>query len=768
MPSKQRLYTMNNVDVTRNCNFFWKFKNGAYPNIYNIKLPYNMVDAIYAQAILPKNRIVINRKYARGMDKTSLPGVTVKGQSTINFRDFNIEIKNLILLERQHNEKKNSTLTLADIRYFFGNMVVRGYFNMTLDINDYEVMKEVDESRDANDADEIKFEAEFKDRYLLPQKAYMLDTINQDTMKPWSALELIDIICKKEIPEFWGGFVKWDGKDMAKITKPDWSDVGPNNQSYQGTPLTQCLENLLKLSRSSATVWVDGKFYVYDNSDDDIIARLKLLDFDYAELTIGQTKITKTDNSHRRSNLYRCEFDTEIETPFIFNFDKYTKTTDELESERLLSEFSQLVNRRGLGEPSPSTAAASTNPGKTFTDRKFIACGNLINVMQLPFGITINSKRYEAGTWVNIDEVFTHYGFSYEKVLHAFYEGMWRGYAANVYVKKKKTDGEKTFSNPETLMRLDSEFNAIINAIEQNLWSTFMINPTIRGKMLSYSFQRAGIAQIITGKRVFSPVWCKWIDFRSEKMWIDKVMAKGSPWIVENNLEYDGKNIGEIMKTSPTSFIPNKTGGNVGVFSVSYSHDARRYHFMCEPGSLKERPGNSLKHGVRNVSQFKKSEKFKLVVLGTVKWLMPQGVNFSKDGNYILEQSGHLAGDSPPIEIYIPDMPARFTWRDDMSSPKDILTSSPINREQLKIYASAHVNIREFTNKDWYIGRQQFRGCSEKLKPFGNCEIAIKFGKTITTILEMNKPDIPTVYQAMDYNSRRWLAGEDVRTDYGS
>jgi len=316
-------------------------------------------------------------------------------------------------------------------------------------------------------------------------------------------------------------------------------------------------------------------------------------------------------------------------------------------------------------------------------------------------------------------------------------------------------------------MKEESVFQALVNGIEELFLTSFMIKPEIRAKMLSYNLQRAGIAQIISGKKVFSPAWLNWIDIKSSKAWIDKKLKKGTPWTTQANKNYQNMSLAAIMQTSPTSFIPMRHGGNVGIFKMSYATDARRYHYKCEPGSLKKEPPEGLKDGMETVSQWEKADWFKLVVLVTVQWLNPVGRDFAKDGNYILETGAVLGGNAPTIELYCNDMPARFTWRNTMSDPKDIVQSSPINKEQLKLYAAAHVNIKEFINADWYVGAQEFRGCDKTLKPFGNCELSVKFGKTISTGMRMSPPQPPSVYQAMSYDNRRWLAGEDVRNDFG-
>jgi len=557
--------TMN--DVPLEATFEWNFTRGASPNVYRYKADYSCIEDIVEKA--KQKRISIG-------DSGSMPTVDVKYSGFVNFKKYEYEIKNLLILNKDLNHIINSTLILADIRYFLSFLSIRGYYNMVRKINAYTIAKAINATQDATKAEKLVKKEEFEDRYRLNQYAYQQWSINGNS--PWKSIELIEKIMIEYFGNYWGGFVTFKGGKVYKTT-PDWSDVAPENKVYNGTNATTVINELLKESRSAAYVFPDGKFYVCDLSDDNIYERLPA---GYEQLLFSSQKITQKDNSVIRPVYYEVQFEPEYEFPLIYHFTNGTQIDYKNESTKIISEQSnEYISKgirksirglsNGLGTTDSVENRVFTGKQKNYFSRTKVNIeGNLINVMKLPFALNYNGERYEAETWIDINYFLDWIGFPYEDILLFWYNAKWSIRFSRTYQRKmREVNPSFPFANSPTkaIREHDNRFKMLVQSISQSFWKTFMIVEELRDKIIRWTPHRAAIAQRRTGHRIHSPVWCNYIDYESIRTFLAK--GKAGHWermAINYNLDYKDMSFYEILQDDPTPFPIRLVDFDAGVF----------------------------------------------------------------------------------------------------------------------------------------------------------------------------------------------------------
>ncbi len=748
--------------------FEWDFIRGGRPFVYRYKCKYGFAEEIISKAV--KKRIS-----AGGSGQ--MPSVDISYKGYVNYKEYKFEIKNLVVLNKDLDNIIDSTLILADIRYFFSFATIRGYYNMVRKINSYTIAKGINVAQDATEVEKLFMQGEFADRYRLNRYAYQEFSINGT--QPWKSVELLDKFLSKYFGKYWGGFAKVSNGKLIK-TKPDWSDVAPENKVYNGTNATTAIDELLKNSRSAGYVMPDGKFYVMDCAEDDVF---QVMPVGYESLLLSPNKIHQKDNTNIRPVSYEVGSEPEYEFPLIYHFsggkeikydDKFYKRIKDESEKKIEKGIRKLKKLKGLlggfGVPTPDIPTGVFTPSKgggKNSKSKVNINGNLLNVLKLPFAITVKGEKYEAETWISITELLDYFGFDWNYILSFWFNSKWSILFSKNYQRvMSANDPNFPFSNspPLAIREYDNQFKMLVQAISQNYWRTFMIKEELRDKMIRWTPQRSAIAQRRTGHRIHSPVWCNYIDYESVRTFLKK--GKSGNWerMAKNyNIEYNGMKLNAILQDDPSPFPLRMVDADAGVFSIDFSADKRGHHYNFEPGchDPSKIPFGSPAHDMANITQIKKLKEFKLVVLVSVVWGNP--VDDGAIGNesmYSLGMSGTLKGNAPVKKIFCNKELARFAWRKKFSDAKQIVQSKPINQSVLELYAASMVNEEEFQLQDWYVGTMEILGCYKNVFPFGNCEITVKLGDKPSTIFKQTVPERPTWYQEANYRDRRFLTGE--------
>jgi len=757
-------------------NFRWTYTLGANPYITTIIQKSPIAEEIYKKA-RQKGKL-----FEREGENFKFPIIDIDAQYTINFQKFKRKITNILLLNHSVDRLEDTTLTIADSRWLFAAIMVRANYNMTWQKPEFQIAKGIQQSEDFNGIEKIDFLNEFRDRYRLNKFAYIKETIKADGT-PWSALELLESFMKEYAKDFWGGYCRIENGVPVPVETPDWSDVTTNNLSLIGSPLTDVIDQLLSDSRSNCTVFDDGKLYVFPLIDSDkMIEVLDGAGVNYDECTISENKITKVDNQHRRSTQYLCGADCEQEMIFYYHFKGEGKgTTGVKEDSGQVDENKSGGRQKGadgidtsnieklnksLGERTDKTHTDYernyTPGGSLMTTHKYFYTGNLINVASLTYPITIKGIYYEVGSYINMLDLLSYYNIPVKYLLHAFFEGRWRGLIAAKYLNKIKADGRiVTWKNPQLLEQLDPDFRSLIAAIENDWWQTFRVDPEVRQHMLSFSASRAAVAQYLSGARIHTPVWVNYMDMTATKRLIEN---KDAELVAEMNANYKDKSLNEIVNSNPTPFRAFISGDEIIHFDTST--DRRGFHYKLSMGSFLEKPKQMLANGTENNTNWLKADWLKLAIILNVKWVLPNTGQNRKDGIYQIRQTGLLGGTAPTKQIFMNNASAKFAWRKGMKSLEEIISNPPINIEELKAYAASYTNVLEFQNRDWYVGVQEVIGCFDKVYSFGNCEVSMNFSPdAVTTRFNATPPRTPSVKQAMPYNLRRLYFGEAVEKE---
>lgn len=791
-------------------NFYWAFLPGALPYKCAFRIDVDAASAIFQKS----NNMPTTLEYEYH-SATDIWKGEIKNIFVLRKDDDGIYLNTLVLSDPRYLWEGRIVVGRFNWRYQLNRFMIASASGSGKAVaNDPSAIPGQDEAinyGDGSDGARV-----FKDRFIIPKAGILPPTLYNGETK-WTALQLAQVIASSLLGDLWGGFIEshvaGGNGNIGSSSVANWSgaDVTPENILFDGVPVPVALTYLLHISRSQMAFFPDGKIYIYDMSDDDIAFY-----FDQAGLQgtsnspfakwkqlidVDDTLIHRKFAERERPSMYYVLFDREIETPFVYehgaHFSQFVSTrndTSVLDTSPIpvgkkaeairkgIKARKKTESSAGYGKKKKNQAVITPSSTKKATDfptlgikqiyKNMFTQGALVNVGITPFNFTQDGVTYYKGQYVPIEVLLKEVGLTTEFLLKHWYRDVWKYWfyynlATGIFEKWLNEGRVNDWTEAPTIdfiAQYNREANNLANEISRSFLQTFKIKENYREKIFAWSAKRAGVADRVTGYRVWSPVWVNY----TEMPVIYAMMGKDKPDKPKMiNIDIAHQPIGTILNRAPTPFKIEVEDEALGVFHLSMVADFHNVYYGFEIGDFgADIPPTTPEYDFLNWFAVPKNPTIKVITLLTVKPITPNIPvgNIHEPPNslfYVVPVKPYNPGSAPPMEIYCRREVARFVWKSSYTDPDQILHNPPINKEILDLFAQSEVNIKEFELQDWHIGRIKLLGI-HPVRPFGNAAITYYFTSTVPyTLIDMTKPpEAPDLYTVLPKKHRQFLWGE--------
>lgn len=625
------IFKLGNVAMTLG-SLRWQLKAGVNHFETAISVPDEIADKIWRK----KNNMrqgLLQLQFDNKKDKLTIRGICL------------LLKKRVKKSKKLSKEKKGwSTIHIGDKRFFWQKLLWHGRYNELKIVNDRVLMEGIPKEALDHFTYNIKAYKQWSIRKIIMKGKKGEE---QETWRPWTVVEILDLILKTIEPNSYIGIKDPRGK-LNQLT--------PNNLNYAGQSVTQVLHNLLGYAHGNIGIDENGYMWVYPIEDDKNIKRIWSV-YEHLSMLDGGV-LFKTDWSQYRPRQLNVYFKKEQE--IIFDYAN-------LLADYTFQKWYDLYDVRA----------------RTFLPEPYIE-----NVAKIPRNMTIGGKMFEAGEWVPIKFLISKKAWDIPE--HKIRNGWFTDALIRWYMGTKKGIPAKLWSAyPEYLERLST--------IREHYRRTFQVHAAWNEQILSIRAVTADLVDYVVGNRLPSFIntqWCKVMRLKGPASMIEKAEKAG--------INIDGapftKSHDEILNNydkypaAPMQIVPLQP--EIGLYQLRVFQDRQHQIKTITPSKIDNIPAPYMESGGQNWKLANLNSKFRFIARLSAIFATPN----TREQYEVVEKK--FKNQSYPLyEIFVHKFNARYDWKRNL-----------VNKKSIDAMASAHLERLKYELRDRWVGSAKFAG----------------------------------------------------------